>query len=52
VQKPIDDNKTYQDLGTCKNLQVCNCLTELYSADSKLLGADGGKELLGISEWS
>jgi hypothetical protein len=31
--------RTYQDVGTSKNLQVCNYLTGLYSADSKLVGA-------------
>ena len=31
--------RTYRDVGTSKNLQVCNCLTELYSANSKLAGA-------------
>ena len=31
--------RTYQDVGTSKNLQVCECLTGLYSANSKLVGA-------------
>jgi hypothetical protein len=31
--------RTYEDAETSGNLQVCNCLTELYSANSKLAGA-------------
>ena len=37
-QKPHSDT-IYLDLGTTKNLQVCNSLTGLYSVNSKLAGA-------------
>jgi hypothetical protein len=35
----FSQQRTYEDVGTRKNLQECNCLTELYSAISKLAGA-------------
>jgi hypothetical protein len=39
--RPHSDNSTRQDVGASKNLQVSECRTGLYSANSKLAGAHG-----------
>jgi hypothetical protein len=35
----LHTDRTYQDVGTSKNSRVGNCLTELFSANSKLAGS-------------